>query len=261
MKHLRTYKTFEKNTIKGGKSDNLSVEDIAKKFNVPVSKIKNQLELGIKVESEHTDSKEQQREIAMDHLAEIPDYYDRLKKMEDQGEKTFEEIHIHDRWEQQSIEEDDIKQFVETLFVNLLDDGFTVDTSVIYSEYSQVSLPHKTSGVMDNPKKYVELRIRNVSGSAAGDYGSEFLSGVKYSYISNEVQTFVDYMKRKWKIIDVTYEYEELLPDENIGAYTKVIKKSKEPSKNAEFFNGKFNLTIKQLDKEPNMFQRFIKRF
>lgn len=26
-------------------------------------------------------------------------------------------------------------------------------------------------------------------------------------------------------------------------------------------FNGRFNLTITQLDKEPNMFQKFIKRF
>jgi hypothetical protein len=68
-------------------------------------------------------------------------------------------------------------------------------------------------------------------------------------------------MKRKWKIVDVTYEYEELLPDENIGAYTKVRTKSTEPSKNKELFCGKFNLTIKKLDKEPNMFQRFIKRF
>jgi hypothetical protein len=243
MKHLRTYKTFEKNTIKGGKSDDLSVEDIAKKFNVPVSKIKQQLQLGIKVESEHTDSKEQQREIAMDHLSEIPDYYDRLKKMEDQGEKTFEEIHIHDRWEQQSIEEDDIKQFTETLFVNLLDDGFTVDTSVIYSEYSK------------DPNKYVEVRIRVPNENK---YGRD---DVKYSDISNEIQTFVDYMKRKWKIVDVTYEYEELVPDENIGAYTKVRTKSKEPSLNTKLYDGKFNLTIKQLDKEPNMFQRFIKRF
>jgi hypothetical protein len=255
MKHLRTYKTFEKNTIKGGKSDDLSVEDIAKKFNVPVSKIKQQLQLGIKVESEHTDDKEKQQEIAMDHLAEIPDYYDRLKKMEDQGEKTFEEIHIHDRWEQQSIEEEDIKQFAETLFVNLLDDGFTVETSVIYSEYSQVSLPHKTSAVMDNPKKYVEIRVRVPNDNK---YGRD---GVKYSDISNEIQTFADYMKRKWKIIDVTYEYEELVPDENIGAYTKVRTKSKEPSQDTKIYDGKFNLTIKQLDKEPNMFQRFINRF
>ena len=63
MKYIKSF--LEKNTIKGGKSDNLSVEDIAKKFNIPVSKIKHQLELGIKVESEHTNDKQEQREIAM----------------------------------------------------------------------------------------------------------------------------------------------------------------------------------------------------
>ena len=240
MKHLRTYKTFEKNTIKGGKSDDLSVEDIAKKFDFPVSKIKQQLELGIKVESEHSDDKEKQQEIAMDHLAEIPDYYDRLKKMEDQGEKAFE--NIHDRWEQESIEREDIKEFAETLFVNLLDDGFTVDTDVIYSESTQ------------DPKKYVRVYIRYPHASIENT--------VKYSSISNEIQTFVDYIKRKWKIVDVAYEYEQLIVPENIdGAHIKTVKKSKEPSAEATLFNGKFNLTITQLDKEPNMFQKFIKRF
>jgi len=155
--------------------------------------------------------------------------------------KLFE--NIHDRWEQQSIEKEDIKQFSETLFVNLLDEGFTVDTSVIYSEYSQ------------DPNKYVEVRVRVPNENK---YGRD---GVRYSGISNEIQTFVDYMKRKWKIIDVTYEYEELVPDENIGAYTKVRTKSKEPSQNTKIYDGKFNLTITQLDKEPNMFQKFIKRF
>jgi len=151
--------------------------------------------------------------------------------------KTFE--NIHDRWEQQSNEEQDIKEFAETLFVNLLDEGFTVNTSVIYSEYSK------------DPKKYVDVRVRVPN----------YNKGVKYSDISNEIQTFVDYIKRKWKIVDVTYEYEDLVPDENIGAYTKVRTKSTEPSPNTKLYDGKFNLTIKQLDKEPNMFQRFIKRF
>ena len=154
--------------------------------------------------------------------------------------KTFE--NIHDRWEQQSIEEDDIKQFAETLFVNLLDDGFTVDTDVTYSEYSQ------------DPKKYVSVYVRYPHASIE--------NVVKYSNISNEIQTFVDYIKRKWKIVDVTYEYEELVVPENPdGAYVTTRKKSKELSVDTTLFNGKFNLTIKQLDKEPNMFQRFIKRF
>jgi len=41
-----------------------------------------QLTTGIEVEMEHTDDPEMSREIAMDHLEEIPDYYDRLEKME-----------------------------------------------------------------------------------------------------------------------------------------------------------------------------------
>jgi hypothetical protein len=154
--------------------------------------------------------------------------------------KKFE--NIHDRWEQQSIEKEDIKEFAETLFVNLLDDGFTVETDVIYSESTQ------------DPKKYVRVYIR---------YPHTYISVVvKYSSISDEIQTFVDYIKRRWKIVDVTYEYEELVVPENPdGAHIKTVKKSKELSADTNLFNGKFNLTIKQLDKEPNMFQRFIKRF
>ena len=163
--------------------------------------------------------------------------------------KLFEEIHIHDRWEQQSIEKEDIKEFAETLFVNLLDDGFTVDTDVIYSEYSQ------------DPKKYVRVFIRNEE-SRRTPLSDSFDGNIKYSTISDEIQTFVEYIKRKWKIVDVTYEYEELIVPENIdAAYIKTRKKSKELSADTKLLNGKFNLTITQLDKEPNMFQKFIKRF
>jgi len=45
-----------------------------------------QIEKGIKVELEHTGDKEKAREIAKDHLTEIPDYYDRLDKMEGEAE-------------------------------------------------------------------------------------------------------------------------------------------------------------------------------
>lgn len=41
-----------------------------------------ELEMGIKVEMEHTTSAVISRKIAMDHLAEIKDYYTRLAKME-----------------------------------------------------------------------------------------------------------------------------------------------------------------------------------
>ena len=44
-----------------------------------------QLAWGIKVEKEHTDCSIIAKEIAKDHLAELPDYYTRLAKMESEG--------------------------------------------------------------------------------------------------------------------------------------------------------------------------------
>jgi hypothetical protein len=55
---------------------------IAKKHGVSVDKINAQLRNGIQVELEHTGDKNAAKEIALDHLNEFPDYYDRLKKAE-----------------------------------------------------------------------------------------------------------------------------------------------------------------------------------
>jgi len=41
-----------------------------------------QLAMGIAVEKEHTDSEEAAKKITLDHLAEDPEYYTKLKKME-----------------------------------------------------------------------------------------------------------------------------------------------------------------------------------
>lgn len=41
-----------------------------------------QLEMGIKTEMEHTDDKEEAKKIALQHLAEDPHYYSKLKKIE-----------------------------------------------------------------------------------------------------------------------------------------------------------------------------------
>lgn len=46
----------------------------------------DELKMGIEVEYEHTTNPLISRKIAMDHLVEIPDYYTRLKKMEDEAE-------------------------------------------------------------------------------------------------------------------------------------------------------------------------------
>lgn len=75
--------------VKGGKSDKLTPKDIANKFNVSVSEINSELIKGTKIESEHTDDKEIAREIALDHLSEIPDYYTNLNKMEKESKKKW----------------------------------------------------------------------------------------------------------------------------------------------------------------------------
>jgi hypothetical protein len=66
-----------KDQIPGGLADKGPPKDLDPK----------ELEMGIEVELEHTDDKSKAREIALDHLTEIPDYYTRLKKMEDEAEK------------------------------------------------------------------------------------------------------------------------------------------------------------------------------
>ncbi len=59
-----------KQQIKGGKGDKLNPKDVDS----------NQLQMGIKIEMEHTKSAKLAKEIALDHLAEDPQYYSKLKK-------------------------------------------------------------------------------------------------------------------------------------------------------------------------------------
>lgn len=79
-KEVKKSESTEK--IKGGMSDNKSLKEIAEKHNVDIDDILKQLELGIKVEMEHTDDPKVAIEIAKDHLCEFPTYYTELDKME-----------------------------------------------------------------------------------------------------------------------------------------------------------------------------------
>lgn len=66
----------ESNEIKGGKADNLTVKDLAKKHGVSVKDIEKEIKLGIKIEKEHVGNDiSKAREIAMDHVFEFKDFY------------------------------------------------------------------------------------------------------------------------------------------------------------------------------------------
>jgi len=75
--------------LKGGKSDGMTLNDIAKKHtkkNEKIDKIMSDLKIqfrkGMKIESEHTDDEDVASEIVMDHLYEDPYYYNNLQKIE-----------------------------------------------------------------------------------------------------------------------------------------------------------------------------------
>ncbi len=75
--------TGEENPLKdAGKADEegISNSDVRKK----------ELAMGAKVEKEHTDDPATAKEIARDHLTELPDYYTRLEEMEEEGKKELE---------------------------------------------------------------------------------------------------------------------------------------------------------------------------
>lgn len=60
----------------------MSVEAIANKHKVSVGFVDRQLKIGIKVEHEHTSILDVARQIALVHLGEDPNYYEKLKKVE-----------------------------------------------------------------------------------------------------------------------------------------------------------------------------------
>jgi len=77
---------FEK-TIYGILSSYLS--EGMSKGKEPPNVDKKELKLGIEVEYEHTTNPLISKKFAFDHLIEIPDYYTRLAKMEDEAEEYW----------------------------------------------------------------------------------------------------------------------------------------------------------------------------
>lgn len=72
MSNTKNFAKAWKDKLKGGKADKKKPSDFDKKA----------LAQGVKVELEHTDDKKVAMEIAMDHLTEDPNYYDKLKQVE-----------------------------------------------------------------------------------------------------------------------------------------------------------------------------------
>lgn len=87
---MKTFQEFilEATDPKGPIKKYMSPEEIVKKHKITLKTLNSQLKMGIKVESEHTGSKQMAKMIALQHLEELPDYYSRLKKAERIKEET-----------------------------------------------------------------------------------------------------------------------------------------------------------------------------
>lgn len=91
-----------------GQKQHLTPDQIAKKHKVDVAEIQKQLEMGRKVEHEHTKDPDMATDIALNHLGEIPDYYTRLGKMEKQGKAAVKEAIVFGRG--QAMKPDEIER-------------------------------------------------------------------------------------------------------------------------------------------------------
>jgi Mor family transcriptional regulator len=82
--------------IEGGLADGMSLEDLAKHHDTDVQNIIEKMEEGVNVEMEHTSDMLVAFEIAMDHIYEDLDYYNKLEKIESKEATTSSSVGVYD---------------------------------------------------------------------------------------------------------------------------------------------------------------------
>ena len=82
--------------IEGGLADNMTLEDLAKHHQVEIDKIIEAMEKGVNTEFEHTTEMMVAFEIAMDHIYEDLNYYDKLEKIESKEATTSSSAGAYD---------------------------------------------------------------------------------------------------------------------------------------------------------------------
>jgi hypothetical protein len=162
----------ESEEIEGGKAQKMSVNDLAKKHSVSVEEIKKELEVGLKIELEHTKSKEIAKEIAMDHIAEFPDYYTNKKYGVKASERGLEKIH-----ENKMSIADDVKRILDTIKTAKPIHRTSLDNMVN-------NLINKYKNVKKDEEKFRQL-IQNLKNKISDkfDIGETTMAGSAGAYV------------------------------------------------------------------------------
>lgn len=156
---------MSKNKIKGGLSDNMSKKDIADKFKVTIQKIDKQIKMGTDIEMEHVKSRKLAKEIAMDNLVEVPDYYTRLEKMEKEAKK---------RWNVKESRKENIKRLIRE-GVELQ----TTDEAIDSTTYRIMYNGRDAGEVAIGPNKDVEHAIELLFVGLKEDYKTMAMQIIK----------------------------------------------------------------------------------
>lgn len=164
------YINLDEQKIKGGKADKLTLDDIAKKFDIEVSKLKRELKMGIEVEGEHTKNKSTAKDIAMDHLSEIPDYYTRLKKLEKDGNK---------KWANEST-----KSLIKHLLKENLKKNSAIELINEFGMFVSMNLGQVTKmGKDEASTKELNVMMQNVRGP--------IINGMNYFELTKDINSII----------------------------------------------------------------------
>lgn len=198
-----------KDILKGGKADNLTIKDIANMHSVSEDDILQQLLKGIEIELEHTDDRDLAYEIALDHLFEIPDYYDRLEKME--KDATMENISTVSG---------------TSFIVESYDGTFTQEVDIHQIQRLLEAEIISNQDFMEDILSYIELFEEAADVQDRRDTVESILTteGIPFTNVSNNYAN---------NVVVKLYNDEETIPQYAIAAHFDKVKGSKGINDNA----------------------------
>jgi hypothetical protein len=212
----------EEKDPKGPTKSYKSPEEIAKKHGISLEQIKKQLEMGTKVEYEHTTSKEEARITALQHLDELPNYYSKLKKIETQKESNI-------------VRDANGNVYVE--FIDLIKSGTIEEENPCWKGYTQVGMKTKNGKEVPNcvpikngVKKAKGYKKENVDEAVRipAQTGNNIFVTLSWRGKYYNIQLFFPQAKIPSRL-DITDEIQKIYPNSRVVTYRVADFKQGEP--------------------------------
>jgi hypothetical protein len=192
----------EEKDPKGPVKSYKSPQELAKKHGVSLEQIKKQLEMGTKVEFEHTTSKEEARITALQHLDELPDYYSKLKKIEAQKESAI-------------IRDCNGNPYLE--FIDLINSGTIEEENPCWKKYKKIGTKMK-SGKEVNDCVLVKKESVDEAVRIAAQTGNNIFVTLSWRGKYYTIQLFFPQAKIPSRL-DITDEIQKIYPNSRVVTY------------------------------------------